>query len=101
METTTNKKGGRLNTAQQIDRLNAYTTEYTKGKTQKEISKSLGITEKTAGRYERMRLKRLQPTADLIELLKDKTKDKNITVRDLVALTKEIDRLLDKQKNAF
>lgn len=95
MEATKNK-GGRLNHTGQMQRLNLYIIEHAKGKNQKEISVILGITEKTAGRYERMRLKKLQPSADLIALLEAKAKDKTTTAKDLVILTKEIDRLLEK-----
>ena len=99
MEAT--KKGGRLNAYQQQKRLNAYCIEYAKGKTQKAIAETLGITEKTAVRYGRMRLKQLQPTADLIALLEAKAKEKATTPKDLVMLSKEIDRLREKQSKIF
>lgn len=92
-------KGGRPTTADRTNKLRAFYLYRSQGKNQKETAQLVGITEKTAGKYERMRLKQLPPTtADLIAILEAKAKDKTTTAKDLVQLTKEIDRLTEKQK---
>lgn len=85
-----------MSNAETIERFNTYCTYRTQGKDQKTAGCLAGISEKTAGSYERKRMKRLQTTADLITLLEAKAKAKETTAKDLVLLTKEIDRLSDK-----
>ena len=99
METT--KKGGRPTTTERLEKINAFCVYRSQGKNQKESAELVGVNEKTATKYERMRLKQLQPTADLIELLEAKAKEKATTPKDLVMLSKEITRLRDKQSKIF
>lgn len=89
--------GGRPTIDEQNRKLKAFTECRKQGKNLKESAVIVGMTEKTAGKYERLRLKRLQPNADLITVLEAKAKDKNISAKDLVLLTKEIERLREKQ----
>lgn len=99
METKNNatpNKGGRTTTAERQQKLNAFSYYRSIGKSQKETARLISVTEKTAGRYERLRLKRLQQPAELIKLLTAKANEPTTTAKDLVYLTKEIDRLSDK-----
>ena len=98
--TTPKSKGGRTTTAERMQNMSAVCTYRQMGKTLKETAQIVGITEKTAGKYERQRLKSIGKTAELITLLEAKAKAIETTPKDLVLLTKEIDRLNDKvQKN--
>lgn len=96
METNTKNKGGRMTTAERLKKLQVFSNFRNTGNSIKESGKLAGMSEKTAYGYERIRLKQLQPTADLITLLEAKAKAKETTAKDLVLLTKEIDRLSDK-----
>ena len=96
METTTKNKDGRITTAERLKKIQVFSNFRNIGNNIKESGQFAGMSEKTAYGYERIRLKQLQPTADLIELLESKAKAKETTAKDLVLLTKEIDRLSDK-----
>lgn len=95
------KKGGRPTTAERLEKINAFCMYRQQGKNQKETAFLMGITEKTATKYERVRLKQLQLSYDFIALLEEKAKEKATTPKDLVMLSKEIDRLRDKQSKIF
>lgn len=104
MKTTEFKKleaGQRMSKPEKLERLNAYCTYRQMGKTQQIAGQLVGIAEKTAGHFERLRMKRFRDTTEIIEVLKTKAKAKDTPAKDLVLLSKEIDRLSDKlQKNS-
>lgn len=92
--------GQKMSKPEKLERLNAYCYYRQTGKTQQIAGQMVGIAEKTAGQFERLRMKRVRDTAEIIDVLKAKAKATDTPAKDLVLLSKEIDRLSDKlQKN--
>ena len=76
-----------------------------KGYNQKESAKMIGITEKTAGKYELKRLESVRNNITeldkLIIRLEQKADEPTTSAKDLIQLTAEIERLNEKKKKCI
>ena len=83
--------------------LNIYSALRAKGFTQKECSIFAGITEKTAGKYEKERVKKIRSEIkeleSLIERLNIRADDPTIKTKELLELTARIEELNTKRRN--
>lgn len=96
------KKAPSTETKKKMQKYNEYRA---KGHNQKESAKLVGITEKTAGKYELKRLEGVQQSITeidkLITRLEQKADEPTTSAKDLIQLTAEIERLNEKKKKCI
>lgn len=97
--TTTKKNNGRPTDAERERNFATYCESRAKGHNQKDSGNLAGVNEKTARKYERMRLQtqseKVEQLRKLRQRLEAKADHPEITAKDLISLTKYIKQLDD------